>query len=59
LVPIPFEKLAWDAASANTLALTVDPAVLNAAPGYPSEETVPDTAAPGWDDAVKQYWAGQ
>jgi hypothetical protein len=59
LVPIPFEKFTWDPASVNTLALTVDPAVLNAAPGYPSEEAVPDTATPGWDNAVKQYWAGQ
>jgi sporulation protein YlmC with PRC-barrel domain len=59
IVPIPFEKVSWNSPNQEFLVLNADPALLNSAPSYPSEDAIPDTAAPGWDGTVKQFWAGK
>jgi sporulation protein YlmC with PRC-barrel domain len=58
-VPIPFEKLSWNTSAPDALLLNVDRVALDAAPSFPGDGALPDTASPGWDAAIQQYWAAK
>jgi hypothetical protein len=55
LVPVPFDKLTWDAG--GFFLLSVDVATFQGAPTF-TESDFPNTLQANWDADIQAYWSG-